>query len=66
MGAGKSIKNNPELIQALNLADKDIKTIMTTAFFIFKNLRRGMQKRTSWISRHKSYYMGDKIFVGWN
>lgn len=44
-GGGWSVKNDPELIQILNLADKDIKIIITTAFLTFKKLGRGMQKQ---------------------
>lgn len=51
----KSIKTDPELTQMLKLADKDIKTVVTSVLNIFKKLSRDMEdiKDTNQIKFHK-------------
>lgn len=51
----KSIKTDPELTQMLKLADKDIKTVVTSVLNIFKKLSRDMEdiKDANQIKFHK-------------
>ena len=41
----QSIKTEPELIQMLELTNKDIKTVITTILYMFKKVTKGRPKK---------------------
>lgn len=50
----RKIKINPELVQMLGSADRDVKTVIIPVFRVFKKLRRDMECYKK-ASRYESY-----------